>query len=611
MTDTTTIDERETDTTEADEGAREYSGPWKGKGLDLDIEVGQIVADRNHRRARPGDAVRQAALAESLNKNGMLQAVGLAELVEGMKGYSAKGGTRYRLLFGSRRLAAAASLGWADVPARVFPVSSDAEVESLRAIENLHRQDITAVEEAQAVSDVIGFYLEEHPPCSRADAIDFCAQHTGQTRDWVKARDYFDRLTPRVRAAALEAAVPATHLRELATVGSEADQWALLLDVIDIHSWEARKLDTIDPAACKDKYVRNQLEALRESIDSGAVRYMPIRELRKAVADSRRKLKSVKWDLSLPVLAGKKQALPACEGCVKNSATEPGLFGLDESPAVKDATCGDAACFKAKGEAAEKARAALLKSFAKKKAVPTPDEVKAKVEGLKSVAPAGLDVKKAVGFVQREVKKRVGGSAKPQAAGSGSGGGGYGARKLTEHEQALNKFDSAYSDWCGQAAGALWKAALEDPAKMAALLIFQRSTAFDNWQVRQGLLMETPTGRVYGAEEKGVPKPAKALPKKVDAAIKAVELGGIEAVLALAAMDCDLDDAAALPDVLHVEMAARLAAALGAELPAMPVWADFAVKERAKPQAAKEKAARKKVAKKKVVRKPKAAKVGA
>lgn len=602
MTETATIDEQDTDTTEPGEEDRKYAGPWKGRGEDLDIEVGQILADRNHRRARPGDEGRQAALAESLNRNGMLQPVGLAELVEGMTGYSAKGGTRYRLLFGARRLAAAVTLGWTDVPARVFPVTSDAEVESLRAIENLHRQNITAVEEAQAVSDVIAFYLEEHPPCNRADAIRFCAQHTGQTEEWVRARDYFDRLTPRVRAAALEASVPATHLRELATVGSEADQWSLMMQVLGVSAWQARELASIDPEACKDKWVRGQLEDLRDAIDGGAVRYMPIRELRKAVAESRRKLRGVKWDLSLVVLSGKEE-LPPCVDCPKNSATEPGLFGLDATPAVKDATCGDATCYKAKGEAAEKARAALLKSFAKKKEVPTPDEVKAKLDN-KSVWPGGLDIKKAVGFVQREVKKRVSPASETEGKKSG-GGSSYGQRKLTKHEVALLTFRNAYTDWLGQTAGAIWAAALGQPPKMAALLIFQRLRIFDDWRARQALLMETPTSSTYGKEETGVPKPAEALPKEVDMAVRAVELGGVDAVLALAALECDLVECVVLEEVLHVEVAARLAAAVGAELPMKPRWEDFAPSAKEAPT--KNKPARKKVGKKKTTKKKKAA----
>jgi ParB/RepB/Spo0J family partition protein len=544
------------------------TGPSVGSAEERAIEVGLILADRNHRRPRPGDAARLASLGESLRERGMLQAVGVAVLVEGMKGY-VKGQERYRLLFGARRLEAARSLKWTHVPARLFAVSSDAEVESLRAVENLHRQDISAIEEAQAVSDVIGFYLEQHGAVSRADAIRFCAEHTGQTEDWVRNRDYFERLTPKVRAAALEAEVPATHLRELATVGSETDQWRLLLDVVGVFAHQAGKLESLDPAACKDKWVRDQLEGLREAIDAGAVRYMPIRDLRKRVAESRRKLRSVKWDLSLVVLSGKDE-LPACDGCPKNSATEPGLFGLDESPAVKDATCGDAACFKAKGQAAEKARAALLKSFAKKKAVPSAADVKVKL-ALGSVARAGLDEKKAVGFVQREVKKRVAPDSVKHA--SGSGGGGYGERKLTKHEVALNKFCAAYNDWLGQAAGAIWGEALKNPADMAALLIFQRLVIFDDWRMRQALLMETPTGRQYGDEQKGVPKAAEAVPKELEKALACFEVK--DAWARLVEMELDLEECVQLQEVLHVEVAERLAKAFGAELPVMPRWEDF------------------------------------
>jgi ParB family transcriptional regulator, chromosome partitioning protein len=84
-----------------------------------------------------------AELAESISAYGLLQPVVLRPLGEG-----------YEVVAGHRRLAAARSLGWTDIPAIVRP-TDDSEAFLLTLVENLQRSDLTAREESRALETLV------------------------------------------------------------------------------------------------------------------------------------------------------------------------------------------------------------------------------------------------------------------------------------------------------------------------------------------------------------------------------------------------------------------------------------------------------------------------
>lgn len=83
-------------------------------------------------------------LAASIRVHGVLQALTAA---------SAPGG-RYTLIFGHRRLAAAKQAGLDTVPVDVRPEPGIAKGSVLRVVENFHRQDMSAIEKAEALGDL-------------------------------------------------------------------------------------------------------------------------------------------------------------------------------------------------------------------------------------------------------------------------------------------------------------------------------------------------------------------------------------------------------------------------------------------------------------------------
>ncbi len=92
------------------------------------------------------DPAEVAALAESIKQHGMLQPI----IVRAA-------GDRYQLIAGERRLRASIEARLAQIPARVM-VLDDRRVSELAMVENLQREDLNALEKANAFRDYLHRY---------------------------------------------------------------------------------------------------------------------------------------------------------------------------------------------------------------------------------------------------------------------------------------------------------------------------------------------------------------------------------------------------------------------------------------------------------------------
>jgi ParB family chromosome partitioning protein len=122
--------------------------------------VDQILTSPYQPRRR-FDAERLAELAVSIRQQGLLQPILVRPL-----------GTQFELIAGERRLRAVRSLGWNEIPALVRRYTNEQALEAA-LIENLQREDISVVEEAQAyrrLLDEFGYAQAE------------IAQQTGKSR---------------------------------------------------------------------------------------------------------------------------------------------------------------------------------------------------------------------------------------------------------------------------------------------------------------------------------------------------------------------------------------------------------------------------------------------
>ena len=108
-------------------------------------------------------------LAASLRDAGQLQPIGVR----------ITDADRYEVVFGSRRTRAARLLGWTEINAELVDESPTLTAPAAKLIENVQRLDMTPIEEAYGLADLIGDGV--------ADVRELQRQ-TGKSRSWVVSR---------------------------------------------------------------------------------------------------------------------------------------------------------------------------------------------------------------------------------------------------------------------------------------------------------------------------------------------------------------------------------------------------------------------------------------
>ena len=107
-----------------------------------EIPVGEIDPNRNQPRKRFDDDA-LLALADSIRHNGVLSPILVA-----------REGGRYTIIAGERRWRASRMAGLTEVPVVIKELSDD-EAMALALIENLQREDLNAIEEAQGIKSLM------------------------------------------------------------------------------------------------------------------------------------------------------------------------------------------------------------------------------------------------------------------------------------------------------------------------------------------------------------------------------------------------------------------------------------------------------------------------
>jgi ParB family transcriptional regulator, chromosome partitioning protein len=120
-------------------------GDLRGAARVLDVPVNRVEPNPNQPR-RQFDEESLRDLAASLERHGLQQPIGVQDLGVG----------QYQLVYGERRLRAAALLGWELIPAMV--VRADQDAAEIALIENLQRVDLTPFE----IGDGLTALLHRH-----------------------------------------------------------------------------------------------------------------------------------------------------------------------------------------------------------------------------------------------------------------------------------------------------------------------------------------------------------------------------------------------------------------------------------------------------------------
>lgn len=267
----------------------------------------------NPRKTRNAEA--DDELADSVRDVGVLEPV-LVRPMPLREGESPFGGQRYELVFGHRRWHAAQAAGLLTIPAMIRELS-DADSAQLQAIENLQREDLTAMDEARGYAAFIA---------AHGINKDQLAERIGKSRTHVYNRLKLAELVPAAADALLADKISTSTAEQIARIPAKHQDKAL-----------AVALETF-PFATKRSFRKVRDELLEKfTLD-----------LKTAIFDT--------GDAVLLELAG------ACTTCPKRSGQTPELYGdmiTRDEPLYKWGKsqhgsadiCTDPDCFAAKKKA--------------------------------------------------------------------------------------------------------------------------------------------------------------------------------------------------------------------------------------------------------------------
>ena len=187
------------------------------------IPIDKIIPNKFQPRTVFDDE-RIEELSRTIHTHGVIQPIVVrpSEDLEGM----------YEIIAGERRYRAMKKLGWGEVPAIVRSLS-DKETASIALIENLQREELTAIEEALAYQQL----LELHSLTQEA-----LAQRLGKGQSTVANKLRLLKLPTFVQEAILHREITERHARALIAVKDEQLQLQLIAATKE-YDWNVRQLE--------------------------------------------------------------------------------------------------------------------------------------------------------------------------------------------------------------------------------------------------------------------------------------------------------------------------------------------------------------------------------
>ena len=178
------------------------------------------------------------ALADSISVHGVIQPLTVREMPSGY----------YQIIAGERRWRAARMAGLADIPVVVIE-ADDRKAMELALIENLQRQDLNVVEEAQGYQALIqeyGLTQEE------------AAERVGKSRSAVTNTLRLLTLTPEVLEKLKQGLITAGHARAILSLKSEKKQLEAAQKIIAL-ALSVRQSETLCKNMQKEKPVKQEI----------------------------------------------------------------------------------------------------------------------------------------------------------------------------------------------------------------------------------------------------------------------------------------------------------------------------------------------------------------
>lgn len=195
------------------------------------IDINKIEPNSNQPRKNFNeDKIHE--LAESIKQHGLIEPL---IVQKGKKGF-------YTIIAGERRWRAAREAGVKEIPV-VVKEYSDQQVMEIALIENIQREDLNAIEEAEAYERLIkDFNLKQ----------DEVAERVSKSRVAITNSLRLLKLDPRVREMIIEDKIKSGHARALLSVTDSEEQYRLAVMIFD-NSMSVRETEKMVKKYLADK----------------------------------------------------------------------------------------------------------------------------------------------------------------------------------------------------------------------------------------------------------------------------------------------------------------------------------------------------------------------
>ncbi|MGG2057259.1 nucleoid occlusion protein [Lysinibacillus pakistanensis] len=187
----------------------------------IKLPIDQIVPNRFQPRTIFDDE-KIEELSRTIHTHGVIQPIVVRKTSE----------NQYEIIAGERRYRAMKKLQWTEVPAIVRNLT-DKETASIALIENLQREELTAIEEAVAYQKL----LELHELTQEA-----LAQRLGKGQSTVANKLRLLKLQDEVQQAILKRKISERHARALIAIKDQPLQLEILQQIIE-NDWNVRQLE--------------------------------------------------------------------------------------------------------------------------------------------------------------------------------------------------------------------------------------------------------------------------------------------------------------------------------------------------------------------------------
>ena len=215
----------------------------------LKIPLKSIVPNRFQPRT-VFDESKIEELARTIHTHGVIQPIVVRQMEDG----------NYEIIAGERRFRAMTKLEWKDVPAIVRNLS-DKETASIALIENLQREELTAIEEALAYQKL----LELHELTQEA-----LAQRLGKGQSTVANKLRLLKLPQVIQGSILKREISERHARALMPIKDEEKQINLFHEVVtqqyNVKQLEKKVEEILNPPVVEGKKEKPKRKAVSRDV---------------------------------------------------------------------------------------------------------------------------------------------------------------------------------------------------------------------------------------------------------------------------------------------------------------------------------------------------------